>query len=411
MRLAFLVTLCVVTACTDRAADGAPAVGTPPAGGGGGARGGAAPGGRQSPSIVLSASDVFTVVPATVQTTTQISGDLRPIEEIVVRARVEGDLTAVLLREGEAARAGAVMARFDTTEISFALISAQADLVAARGETATANWNLQQSRELLKAGAISEQAFRAVEQTALGAQARQAAAESRLRSAELARRDAQVISPATGTISQRFVQTGERVSRGAQLFTLVRDDTLEFTAAVPARSASVVRTGQEVRFAVDGRDFVGRVARVSPAIDPASRSVAVYVRVPNRDASLKANAFASGRIVSSEKRGVLAIPVSAIRHSRDNAEDFVYRIDGAEVSVAPIRIGGTDEEKGMAEVTSGLSPNDRVIVGNVGTIGRGMKVQILNADNQSRGGGGARGAGAGSTDSGGGGRRGRGGAN
>jgi RND family efflux transporter MFP subunit len=327
--------------------------------------------------------------------TTQLSGDLRPIEEIVIRARVEGDLMSVLVREGEAARAGAVLARFDTTELASALISAQADLTAAVGETATANWNLEQSRELLKAGAISEQAFRATEQAALGARARQAAAESRLRSAELARRDAQVVSPASGTISQRFVQTGERVARGAQLFTLVRDDTLEFTAAVPARAASLVRAGQEVRFAADGRDFVGKVARVSPAIDPASRSVAVYVRVPNRDGSLKANAFASGRVVSSEKQHVLVIPVSAIRHAADNQEDYVYRINGSEIAVVPIRIGGTDEEKGMAEVTSGLHVDDRIIVGNVGTIGRGMKVQILNADDGSRGTGGRSGAGRG----------------
>jgi membrane fusion protein, multidrug efflux system len=413
MRLSLCLALCVVAACTERSADGAPAVGTAAGrgggtGGSGGARGGgAAPGGRQSPSIVLSASDVFTVTRGTIETTTQLSGDLRPIEEIVVRARVEGDLTAVLMREGEPVRGGALLARFDTTELAVALVSAQADLAAARGETATANWNLEQSRELLKVGAISEQAFRATEQAALGARARQAAAESRLRSSELARRDAQVLAPATGTISRRFVQTGERVSRGAQLFTLVRDDTLEFTAAVPARSASVVRAGQEVRFVVDGRDFVGRVARVSPAIDPASRSVAVYVRVPNRDGSLKANAFASGRVVSSERRDVLNIPVSAIRHSRQDDEDFVYRIAGSEIGVAPVQLGGMDEAKGMVEVVSGLDENDRVVVGNVGTIGRGMKVQILNADNQSRGGGSPRGSGGSAGgDSSGGGRRG-----
>lgn len=404
-----------VAAC-DKPADGAPATGGANAGGGGAAGGGRGTGGggRQSPSVVLGANDVYTVSRGTIESTTQLSGDLRPIEEIVVRARIEGDLTAVLLREGEPTRVGTVLARFDTTEIAAALISAQADLLAAKGETATANWNLEQSRELLKAGAISEQALRAAEQAALGAQARQAAADSRLRSAELARRDAQVVAPAAGTISQRFVQSGERVSRGAQLFTLVRDDTLEFTAAVPARAASVVRAGQEVRFTADGRDFVGRVARVSPAIDPASRSVAIYVRVPNRNGDLKANAFASGRVVSNERRDVLSIPLSAIRNSRADDNEFVYKVDGSEIAVAPVELGGTDDARGMVEVVSGLSENDRVIVGNVGTIGRGMKVQILNADSQSRrGGGGARGGGQSksgddsSSAGGGGGRRGR----
>jgi RND family efflux transporter MFP subunit len=315
-----------------------------------------------------------------VESTTPISGDLRPIEEISVRARVEGDVLAVLVREGETVLRGALLARFDTVELDAALTAAQADAAAATGDSASAYWNLEQSRTLLAAGAISEQAFKAAEQAALSARARLAAAQSRLRAAELARRDARVDAPATGTISQSLVQTGERVARGAPLFVLVRDDSLEFTAALPARAAMLVRVGQEARFTVDGRDFTGRVARVSPSIDPASRSVAVYVRVPNRDRTLKANAFASGRLVFSETGNVMTVPLTAIRRSRQDESTFVYRIEGAQIDVAPVRLGRTDEARGIVEVVEGLAVNDRVIVGNVGTIGRGMQVQILDAD-------------------------------
>jgi RND family efflux transporter MFP subunit len=343
---------------------------------------------------VLAATDVFTVTHGDIETTTPLSGDLRPIEEIAVRARIEGDLTAVNAREGESVRAGQVLARFDPAELDAAFTAAQADVAAARGESASADWNLEQSKELFRVGAISEQALKVAEQGALGSRARLAASDSRMRSAELARRDAQVVAPAMGTISQRLVQTGERVSRGAQLFVMVRDDTLEFTAAVPARAASLVHAGQEVRFAVDGRDFVGKVARVSPAIDLASRSVAVYVRVPNRTHDLKANAFASGRLVSSIESGVLIVPLTAIRRSRQDDAPYVYRIEGDQIAVAPVRLGGSDEARGLIEITDGLADNDRVVVGNVGTIGRGMKVQVLNGDNGSgRGGGGGGGGG------------------
>ena len=383
----------VVAACADSSADGAPAV-RPAAGNGnaastgGGAAGRGERGGRGGPSIVLAASDVHTVARGTIESTTPISGDLRPIEEIGIRARVEGDVVAVLVREGESVRAGAPLARFDTAELDAALLAAKAEAAAARGDSATAFWNLQQSRDLLRAGAISEQTFRATEQAALAAHARLAGADARLRSAELARRDAQVVAPATGTISQRLVQTGERVSRGAQLFVLVRDDSLEFTAALAARAAAVVKPGQEARFSVDGRNFVGRVARISPAIDPASRSVAVYVRVPNRTRELKANAFASGRLVSAQLSGVLTVPVNALRKSRQDDSTFVYRIEGNQIAVAFVRVGGTDEATGMVEIVEGVAENDRVIIGNVGTIGRGMHVQVLDADRRGGRGGG-----------------------
>jgi membrane fusion protein (multidrug efflux system) len=382
----------VAAACADSAADGAQSAQSGSGGGasvaGGAAAGRAGRGARGGgPSIVLAASDVHTVSRGTIESTTPISGDLRPIEEIGIRARVEGDLIAVMVREGETVRAGTPLAKFDTAELDAALAAAKAEAAAARGDSATAFWNLEQSRELLRAGAISEQAFRATEQAALAAQARLAGADARLRSAELARRDAQVVAPATGTISQRLVQTGERVSRGMQMFVLVRDDSLEFTAALAARAAALVKPGQEARFTVDGRNFVGRVARVSPAIDPASRSVAVYVRVPNRARELKANAFASGRLVSGELENVLYVPVSAIRRSRQDEATFVYRIDGNAIAVAPVRLGASDEARGTVEIVEGLEENDRVVIGNVGTIGRGMQVQVLDADRRgSRGG-------------------------
>lgn len=391
-RVGLLAALFAAGACVDNSADGAPAAGrdtsnTAAHGGGDGASP-AGRAGRGNPSIILAANDVYAVARGTIETTTPISGDLRPIEEIGVRARVEGDVVDVLVREGETVRAGATLARFDTAELDAALAAARADVAAARGDSATARWNFDQSRELLRAGAISEQASRSAEQSSLAANARLAAANARLRSAEFARRDALVSAPARGTISRRLVQTGERVSRGAQLFVLVRDDTLEFTAALAARAAAVVGAGQEARFVVDGREFVGRVARVSPAIDPASRSVAVYVRVPNPRRELKANAFASGRLVSAKLDGVLTVPVSALRKSRDGDASFVYRIEGNQIAVAPVRVGSTDEARGMVEILEGIAENDRVVVGNVGTIGRGMQVQVLDADRHGGRGGG-----------------------
>ena len=89
-----------------------------------------------------------------------------------------------------------------------------------------------------------------------------------------------------GVVEQRNIENGERVSRGAELFTVVRSDVLELTAAVPARRASALARGLEVRFTADGRAITGRVARVSPTIDLQSQSITVYVQVPNATGSI-----------------------------------------------------------------------------------------------------------------------------
>jgi membrane fusion protein, multidrug efflux system len=98
-------------------------------------------------------------------------------------------------------------------------------------------------------------------------------------------------------VERRNVENGERVSRGAELFTVVRSDVLELTAAVPARRAGTLARGQVVRFTADGRTIEGRISRISPTIDLASQSVTVYVQVPNRNGAIKGNAFATGQII------------------------------------------------------------------------------------------------------------------
>jgi RND family efflux transporter MFP subunit len=131
-----------------------------------------------------------------------------------------------------------------------------------------------------------------------------------------------------------------------------------------------------VHFVADGRRFDGRVARVSPTIDPATRAVTVYVQVPNPGGTLKGGTFATGRVVSRTLRNVLAVPTAALRQSPEDGRPFVYRIDGKTINVAPVQLGAVDERQGIAQVTDGLQAGERVIVGNVGTLGRGMQVTI-----------------------------------
>jgi RND family efflux transporter MFP subunit len=309
---------------------------------------------------------------------------LRPIETVEVRARIEGDLIGVYVREGERVRAGQVLARFEASEQESGRTSADADRVAAESDLATAQWNLEQTTELFRAGAVSERDFKAAQQGVTAARARLAAAEARVRATGSQLRDTRVLAPTSGVIADKRVENGEHLSRGAPLFTLVRSDVLELAAAVPARQANGVRVGQRVHFTADGRSFDGKLARVSPTVDPATRSVSVYVQIPNASGALKGGTFASGRVVSRTIPSTLVVPATAIRQSADEGKTYVYRLAGRNIDVAPVQIGVVDERAGMAEVLDGLAEGDRVVVGNVGALGRGM--QVIIAGSEDRGG-------------------------
>jgi RND family efflux transporter MFP subunit len=388
----FLVTVGVLvgTACSKESGDGTPAAaaaattkGDRPSGGPGAnpgeSPGGApgAPGARRAASIILAASDVKTVERGTIEAGVQISGDLKAIEEAVVRARLEGDLVGVYVREGDHVKEGQLLAKFEDSEQESNRTSAIADKEAAQSDLETASWNADQSEQLFKAGAIAERDLRTAQQTLAASKARLAAAEARVRATTSLLTDTRALAPTSGVVAKRNVENGEHLARGTDMFTVVRSDVLELGAAVPARQASEISVGQRVHFAAGGRDLEGRVARISPTIDPTNRSVTVYMQVPNGPGLLKANSFATGRIVSRTVDNAIVIPSTAIRQAQGNDKPFVYRLDATDaLERAPVSVGIVDEPQALAEIVEGLTVGDRIVVGNVGTLGTGMKVTI-----------------------------------
>ena len=344
--------------------------------------GGGGPGGRPAPSITLAANDVATVAPMTIEDGVALTGDLHPLETIDVRARIEGDLMTVYVREGDQVRAGQLLANFEASEQESSRASAEADRAAANAELTNAQWTLEQNESLFKAGAIAERDLKTSQQAVIAARARLAAAVARLRASGNQARDTRVVAPASGVLEKRLVDGGVHLARGAPMFTIVRSGTLELAAAVPARQAAPVRVGQVVHFVADGRRFDGTVARISPTIDPATRAVTVYVQVPNPGNTLRGGTFATGRVVARTLTNTLAVPTAALRQGQEDGKPFVYRIDGKTLNPAPVQLGAVDEQQGVAQVTDGLQAGDKIVVGNVGTLGRGMQVTIAGTERQ-----------------------------
>jgi RND family efflux transporter MFP subunit len=284
-------------------------------------------------------------------------------------------------------RAGQLLAVYEPVLQQSQRSAAEADRQAARTDLTTAQWNADQSRELFRAGAIAERELRVAEQGVAAARARLSATEARIRQTSLDLADTRVVAPIAGVVESRTVEGGERVARGAELFTVVRGDVLELAGSVPERVSGDVRPGQPVRLDVGGRRVTGRVARVSPTVDPTTRGITVFVEVPNPGGALKGNTFATGRAVGRVIPDALLVPTTALRQAQAEgggaagtpAEQgtFVYRLRGNTAERAPVSLGLVDEAAGVAEVVDGLAPGDRVIVGNVASVGRGVTVQII----------------------------------
>lgn len=329
-------------------------------------------------ALEFAAADIATVERRDVRQMIPITGTLSPRNQTTVKAKVAGELREMLAREGEPVKRGQVIARLDQTEPQARLDEKVADLEGGRAQLVLAQKNRATQLALLEKKFISQNAFDGTQSNLQVSEARTKALEAQVAIARKALEDTLVRAPMAGIIAQRLAQPGEKIAVDGKLYTLVDLDELEVEAAIPATDIGSVRVGQEVAFRVEGyedRLFSGRIARISPATQPGTRSILVYAVLPNRDGTLKAGVFAKGQLTVSKRSDALVAPVTAIRDETGQA--FVWRVDGGRLVRTPVQIGLKSEADGVVEIVAGLAPGARIVRANLGSLRDGAEAKIL----------------------------------
>jgi RND family efflux transporter MFP subunit len=193
-----------------------------------------------------------------------------------------------------------------------------------------------------------------------------------------------VRAPFAGVVSEREISAGDVVQAGAPLYTVVDPSGMQLEATVPADQLQSLRVGTPVEFMVSGfgsRRFQGRIDRINPSVDPATRQVRIYVTIPNRDQGLVAGLFAEGR-VESQRRRVPAIPLVALDPKGSSNE--VLRLQAARVRRTRVELGIRDPAAEMVEVVGGLSVGDTILLGSSQGLADGTVVRI-QGENELRG--------------------------
>jgi RND family efflux transporter MFP subunit len=166
------------------------------------------------------------------------------------------------------------------------------------------------------------------------------------------------------------------VQQGALLVTVVDPSSMRLEGSVPAEQLSQVRVGAPVTFTVNGypgRTFGGKVIRVNPTADPATRQVRIVISIPNAEGRLVGGLFANGRLASESHSGMV-VPASAV-DSRSNVP-AVFRIKGGKVERVPVTLGLRDDAAERIEIASGVSVGDTLLVGAAQGITPGTIVKV-----------------------------------
>ena len=306
-------------------------------------------------TLEFAATDLAYVAPASLTRWLPLSGTLQPVNQTTVKAKVSGEVRQVNVREGQAVKAGQLIARFDTADLDAKLMERIGALEASRAQLALAEKTRAQNQLLLKQKFISQTAYDSAESNLSVTQGTVKSNEAQVQLARIALRDANVIAPLSGVVAKRHVQPGEKVPFDAPLITIVDLTQMEMQAMVPANDIPELRTGMSVALAIDGfgeRRFTGTIERINPTTEAGTRAILVFIHIPNEDAALRGGMFGTGRVTLAAGAPVPTLPAVAIR--TEAGQNFVWTIEGGKLARRIVTVGKRDDTQGKVEIKSAL---------------------------------------------------------
>ncbi|MDQ6830327.1 MAG: efflux RND transporter periplasmic adaptor subunit [Gemmatimonadota bacterium] len=330
-----------------------------------------------SQPMIIGPENIIVIANGQLTTGPALSGTLSATRTAIVRAQVSGPVLQTSVERGQRVSAGQSMAKIDDSSIRENVLSAQSAVHAAQLTSENANHDVERFNRLLAAGAVAERDVENSKRMQLTANAGLEDAKARLANAQLQLQRTMVRAPFAGIVSERQVNGGDVVQPGGAMFTVVDPSSMQLEATVPADQLAALRVGQTVQFSVtgyEGRAFTGRIDRINPSADPATRQVRLYATIPNAGGTLVTGLYAEGRVASDTKQG-LVVPSTAV--DSKGLQPAVLRLRNGRIERVVVQLGIRDEHAEAVEIKSGLAPGDTVLVGAAQGLSLGTPVRVM----------------------------------
>ena len=296
-----------------------------------------------------------------IESVLRFSSNLEAEEEVQVVSQAKRLVRELFVEEGDVVRQGRVLLRLQDDE-------QRSQLSKVRSQFAKAERDYQRQEKLFEQELISDQVF---------SEALFEYEQLRI-SVEDAERElgyTEVRAPISGTVTQRLVKVGDQVQIGQHLFDLVDFESIVARIFVPEKHLQQLRPGLVARLSTSSgasEEFVARVERVSPIVDPKSGTVKVTIAVGAR-VGLRPGLYVDVELVTATHDEALLVPKRAVVYDADQM--FVYRL-GDERRVERIFIEPLLADKHFVEPREGLDVGDEIVVAGQAGLKDGALVSL-----------------------------------
>ena len=297
--------------------------------------------------------DRAVIAAATVQAT--------PDADAVLTARAPGTVTRILVRLGDAVRAGQTLALIESRDAS----QITADRAAAAARVGLARRQLERERGLLAQGVSPRADYDAAQANLAVAQADALRASAAAGAARVTGdgRSVAVTSPIAGRVTMTEAKLGQYVAAETDLFHVADPRRLEIAAAVPPTEAARIRAGDRVDLITrEGQILAGRVRAATGVVDPQSRTATVIVTPLASAATLAPGQLVQARIFASggAAHDGIMIPQDAVQTL--GGRDMVFVRTPRGFRARPVTIAG--RSNGMVAIAGGIAVGTRIATTN-----------------------------------------------
>jgi RND family efflux transporter MFP subunit len=340
-----------------------------------------------------------------------MAAEFRPFQIVDIHARVAGYLKAIYVDVGDRVTEGQALGLLEVPELAD-------EMRRAKAATSRSDSEVQREREELTRAQATHDATHLIytrldgvaktrpnliaQQEIDDAQAKDQAAEAGVSAARAALAAAQqgvavsqadvaktetmnayskITAPFAGVITKRYADTGAMIpagtattSNGLALVQLSQNALLRLVLPVPEQDVAKIHLGQTVQVKVKALDrtFEGRVTRFADSVNMATRTMDTQVDVPNPSLVIIPGMYAEAVLTQERHAHVLSVPLEGVNIQGGSVTAYVVGPDH-KIAIKPVKLGMETAER--AEIVSGLSENDLVIVGNRGQLKAGELVE------------------------------------
>lgn len=317
-------------------------------------------------------------------------GRFEAVQTVDVRARVGGYIQAVHFRDGQMVRRGQLLFTLDPRPAQAALAAARAAVSQAEAQLNLARTSFARAESLLESQAVSQAEFDTAQAAVAQAEAALASAQAAVRARQLDLEFTRVTAPASGRVSDRRVDVGNLVAGGSSaadvLTTIVSGGPIHFTfegsEALLLKYRRDANSGGSTPVRIRLQDepdyrWSGTLDFTDNAIDTASGTIRLRAVVNNADGFLTPGMFGHARVAGSGAYQALLVPDAAIVTDGVRRVVYVVGADGV-VAAKPVQLGPLAD--GLRVISSGLAPDDRVIINGLQRARPGQPVTAQAAE-------------------------------